>query len=70
MCEYIEFVADIILLMLGYQKHWNTPLPPALKFMEKISFNGMTNFFEKQVGEYSLGGIGEDKKKIEIDDDF
>jgi len=70
MCEYIEFVADLLLLMLGYPKHYNTALPPALKFMEKISFNGMTNFFEKQVGEYSLGGIGEEKRKLEIDSDF
>lgn len=57
MCSYIEFVGDKLLTMLGYQKHWNTKLPAALKFMEKISFNGMTNFFERKVGEYSMGGF-------------
>lgn len=72
MSQYIEFVADKVLMMMGYSRHWYTPLPPALKFMEKISFGGMTNFFEKKVGEYALGGVGEEtkSKKNMITSDF
>lgn len=72
MSQYIEFVADKVLVMMGYKKHWNTPLPAALKFMEKISFNGLTNFFEKKVGEYALSGVGEEvtSKKGMITSDF
>lgn len=71
MGQYIEFVADKLLNMLGYQKHWNTPLPPAVKFMEKISFNGIANFFERQVGEYAKAGFEEgNTTKDLISDDF
>ena len=74
MCQYIEFVADTLLNMLGYKKHYITPLPSELKFMEKISIDGMTNFFEKRVGEYSLGGFeGDDDDNNKADllvDDF
>jgi len=52
MSQYIEFVADRLLVQLGFNKVWNTGNP--FDFMEMISLSGKTNFFEKKVGEYSL----------------
>ena len=53
MCQYIEFVADRLLVELGCPKQWNVENP--FDFMELISLEGKTNFFEKRVGEYQLG---------------
>ena len=52
MSQYIEFVADRLLVQLGYNKCYKTPNP--FDFMEMISLEGKTNFFEKRVGDYSL----------------
>jgi ribonucleoside-diphosphate reductase subunit M2 len=52
MSQYIEFVADRLVLQLGYDKIYNANNPFA--FMEMISIEGKTNFFEKRVGEYAL----------------
>tara|TARA_B110000967_G_C18863953_1_gene551628 strand:- start:791 stop:1768 length:978 start_codon:yes stop_codon:yes gene_type:complete len=52
MSDYIEFVADRISLQLGYSKIYETINP--FDFMEMISMDGKTNFFEKRVGDYSL----------------
>ena len=52
MKQYIEFVADRLLIQLGCQKYYNTQNP--FSFMELISLEGKTNFFEKRVGEYAL----------------
>jgi ribonucleoside-diphosphate reductase subunit M2 len=52
MSNYIEFVADRLLLQLGYSEIYNTSNP--FDFMEMISIEGKTNFFEKRVGEYAL----------------
>ena len=52
MSQYIEFVADRLLTQLGYEKVWNSANP--FDFMEMISLDGKTNFFEKRVGDYSL----------------
>ena len=52
MSEYIEFVADRLLVQLGYKKIWNTPNP--FDFMEMISVEGKTNFFERLTTEYAL----------------
>ena len=52
MSEYIEFVADRLIQQLGYSKIYNTSNP--FDFMELISIEGKTNFFEKRVGEYAL----------------
>ena len=52
MSEYIEFVADRLLVQLGCNKHYKTVNP--FDFMEMISMEGKTNFFEKRVGDYSL----------------
>lgn len=52
MSQYIEFVADRLLVQLGCNKHYKTANP--FDFMEMISLEGKTNFFEKRVGDYSL----------------
>lgn len=58
MSKYIEFVADRLLLMLGYDAKWKSTNP--FTFMDNINLNGKTNFFERRVSEYSLSGF--DKK--------
>lgn len=73
MSQYIEFVADRLLIMLGYEPKWKSKNP--FTFMENISLSGKTNFFEKRVGEYSLSGfenIGTEnnKERLVLDDDF
>ena len=55
MSEYIEFVADRLLVALGNEKHYNATNP--FEFMELISLQGKTNFFEKRVGEYQKAGV-------------
>jgi ribonucleotide reductase beta subunit family protein with ferritin-like domain len=55
MVEYIEFVADHLLGSLGLEKHYNTVNP--FDWMEMISLEGKTNFFEKRVGEYAKAGL-------------
>lgn len=56
MCQYIEFVADRLLVALGNEKIYKVDNP--FPFMEMISLTGKTNFFEKRVGEYKKSGIG------------
>jgi ribonucleoside-diphosphate reductase subunit M2 len=58
MCQYIEFCADRLLLALGVPKHYKTVNP--FEWMEMISLQGKTNFFEKRVGEYAKSGVGND----------
>jgi len=65
MKEYIYFVADRLLVQLGYSKLWNVGNP--FDFMEMISMNGKTNFFEKRVSEYSKSGF-HDTLRITEDD--
>jgi ribonucleoside-diphosphate reductase subunit M2 len=60
MGQYIEFVADRLVLQLGYEKIYNKENPFA--FMEMISMEGKTNFFEKRVGEYALANKMVDDK--------
>ncbi len=55
MCQYIEFVADRLLVALGYPKKFQATNP--FDFMELISLQGKTNFFEKRVGEYQKAGV-------------
>lgn len=55
MSQYIEFVADRLLNELGIDKIYNTKNP--FSFMEFISLEGKTNFFEKKVGEYQKCGV-------------
>ena len=56
MCDYIKFCADRLLLCLGCDRHFKTGNP--FEWMETISLQGKTNFFEKRVGEYSKSGVG------------
>tara|TARA_R100000900_G_scaffold139182_2_gene118673 strand:+ start:2846 stop:3808 length:963 start_codon:yes stop_codon:yes gene_type:complete len=53
MCEYIEFVADRLIIQLGYKPIYNKK-KCVFAFMEKISLQGKTNFFEKRVSDYSI----------------
>lgn len=55
MGEYIEVVADRLLTALGNEKHWLTENP--FPFMDMISMDGKTNFFEKRVGDYQKSGV-------------
>jgi ribonucleotide reductase beta subunit family protein with ferritin-like domain len=55
MIQYIEYVADRLLLSLGYDKTFNVSNP--FDFMDMISLQGKTNFFEKRVSEYQKNGI-------------
>lgn len=55
MCQYIEFVADRLLVSLGNDKVYKKTNP--FDFMEMISLQGKTNFFEKRVSDYSKAGI-------------
>jgi ribonucleoside-diphosphate reductase beta chain len=70
MCQYIEFVADRLLLELGCSKAFNATNP--FNFMELISLQGKTNFFEKRVGDYQKAGVTSSKEDnvFKIDDDF
>jgi ribonucleotide reductase beta subunit family protein with ferritin-like domain len=55
MSQYIEFVADRIFVALGHSKFYNSVNP--FDFMELISLQGKTNFFEKKVADYQRAGI-------------
>lgn len=55
MCQYIEFVADRLLVALGGDKHYRVENP--FDFMDLISLQGKTNFFERRVGEYQKSGV-------------
>lgn len=75
MSQYIEFVADRLLGALGYGKMYGATNP--FDFMELISLQGKTNFFEKRVGDYqkasvmnSLNADGGDTHVFKIDEDF
>ncbi len=67
MKKYIEFVADRLLLQLGYEKIWNTENP--FDFMELISLRPKANFFELRVGEYAKSKIAVDNVDFEINND-
>ncbi len=56
MCNYIKFCTDWLLVTLGCQRHYKTGNP--FKWMERISLQGKTNFFEKCVREYAKLGVG------------
>jgi len=64
MKEYIEYVADRLMLQLGYGKHYHTKNP--FDFMETISLSGKTNFFERRVGEYARPNLHSEKSKQEF----
>jgi len=70
MGEYIQFVADRLMVALGYEKIWNTANP--FPWMERISLEGKDNFFEKRVTNYALAGVGQDASKMQfgLDEEF
>ncbi|MFC4232457.1 ribonucleoside-diphosphate reductase small subunit [Parasediminibacterium paludis] len=70
MQQYIEFVADRWLSELGYPTVYNTTNP--FDFMEMISLQGKTNFFEKRVGDYQKAGVmgTKDTQAFSLDEDF
>ena len=68
MSQYIEFVADRLLVQLGCDKYYNTQNP--FSFMEMISVEGKTNFFEKRVSEYALTNKEKDDTVFELDSEF
>jgi ribonucleoside-diphosphate reductase subunit M2 len=68
MSKYIEFVADRLSVQLGAGKIYETKNP--FDFMEMISIEGKTNFFEKRVGEYALATKDKDKTTFDFDADF
>lgn len=72
MCQYIEFVADRLLEELGCPRVFNSTNP--FDFMEMISLQGKTNFFEKRVAEYQKAGVMQNEEsdgpKFSLDEDF
>ena len=66
MSQYIEFVADRLLVQLGYNKHYKSANP--FDFMEMISLEGKTNFFEKRVGDYSLSSGNKTEEAFSMED--
>ncbi len=71
MKQYIEFVADRLLSELNCEKEFNSKNP--FDFMEMISLQGKTNFFEKRVAEYQKAGVMNNDKKgfdFTMDEDF
>jgi ribonucleoside-diphosphate reductase beta chain len=70
MCQYIEFCADRLLETLGNEKIYNSENP--FPWMDMISLQGKTNFFEKRVGDYQKAGVTADRDKqvFSLDEDF
>jgi ribonucleoside-diphosphate reductase beta chain len=70
MAQYIEFVADRLLQELGNEKVYNVSNP--FDFMDMISIQGKTNFFEKRVGEYQKAGVlaGKENQSFSLDEEF
>merc|ERR1719189_2682427 len=64
MKQYIEFVADRLCHALGYEKIYKTSNP--FEWMEMISLQGKTNFFERRVGEYSKANVMASKEEQEF----
>ncbi len=69
MAQYIEFVADRLLMELGCPKEYDATNP--FDFMDMISIQGKTNFFEKRVGEYQKAGVlGDSSQTFTMNEDF
>jgi len=63
MSQYIKFIADRLLFTLGVPKYYNVENP--FEWMDMISLQGKTNFFEKRVGDYQKAGVKlEEEKKV------
>jgi ribonucleoside-diphosphate reductase beta chain len=70
MSQYIEFVADRLVMQLGYDPIYNSSNP--FDFMERISLQSKDNFFEKVVTTYAKASVGKDMSKMvfSVDEDF
>lgn len=72
MTQYLEFVTDRLLVELNLEKEFNVSNP--FDFMDMISLQGKTNFFEKRVSEYQKAGVmnqdKEETEKYSFGDDF
>jgi len=68
MTQYIQFVADRLCVQLGYPKIYNAANP--FSFMELISIEGKTNFFERKVGDYALANVKKSDDDFEFTSDF
>ena len=70
MKQYIEYVADRLVVQLGYSKIYNASNP--FDFMERISLEGKDNFFEKRVSNYTKAGVGKtgEEMTFSTDDEF
>jgi len=68
--QYIKFCADSLLVSLGCSKFYKESNP--FEFMEMISLQTKSNFFEKRVGDYRKAGVGntQEENKISFDEDF
>lgn len=65
MCQYIEYIADRLLVQLKYNKIYNSSIPDEFSFMELISMKGKTNFFEKRNVEYQTAIQTTEEKDID-----
>jgi ribonucleotide reductase beta subunit family protein with ferritin-like domain len=69
MKQYLEYVADRLLVDLGVGKVYNSENP--FDFMQNIAMENKTNFFEKRVSDYSKAAVGVNEgKSFSIDEDF
>jgi ribonucleoside-diphosphate reductase subunit M2 len=68
MTQYIKFVADRLVVQLGYKKIYNVINP--FDFMELISLEGKTNMFERKISEYSLANKTQTNETFELTEDF
>ncbi len=70
MCEYIEFVADHLIVELGLEKIYNSECP--FDFMNTISLSAKTNFFERRVSEYQKSGVlsGDNSGGFSLNEEF
>jgi ribonucleotide reductase beta subunit family protein with ferritin-like domain len=68
MTQYIQFVADRLCVQLGYDKIYN--VTNSFDFMDMISLESKTNFFEKRVSEYALADKTVDETTFDFSDDF
>ena len=71
MTQYLEFVTDRLLVELNCDKVYNSTNP--FEFMDMISLQGKTNFFEKRVSEYQKAGVLNNdtrSEEISFDEDF
>ena len=68
MTQYLEFVTDRLLVELGCEKEYNATNP--FDFMDMISLQGKTNFFEKKVSEYQKAGVKQTEANTDDKDPF